>query len=118
MQAAKHIQSPPRGTKRAGNAMHRLLEAIDGLMFPGGEVQEMRQVTELSHLLGQRYNHATIDGALRFTLFSFFLQVPVETRLVKALLRRPGNVLTAADAALLVHYALTKSMKCDAASKK
>lgn len=93
--------------RSGGNAVQSILAALDRQMFPGGEVEEMQQVSDLYDLFGGKYGYKDVSVALRFVLSSLFLSEKKDVvQVISAVVARKGNVFSEEDARRLVAFAI------------
>lgn len=96
-----------RASDRRGNAVQKMLRAIDCEMFPGGEVEEMEYVTRLCEMLGGRYDSKDIDTTLRYILSALFMSEDrSKSKVVSSVIERPYNSFSETDIRKIMDFAI------------
>lgn len=92
---------------RRGNAVQKMLRAINYQMFPGGEIEEMEQVTKLCNMLSDKYDCKDIDTTLRYILSALFMSEDRnKSNVVSSVIQRPYNSFLEIDIRKIMDFAI------------
>jgi len=105
--------------KKQQEGLAKVMNELQGQMFPGGKNEVIAQVNEIKRLLSRPYPNEAITGSLTYmtTLFNVSQDKSAE-RVVKGALRRPNNQLTEEDTTVIYKYIIRRHLiqnfgRCD-----